>query len=210
MVVTLIEKQKKNKNKYNIFIDGEYAFSCYVEDFLEVGLKEGDILTSEQYNYYVNLFSLKQAQKDILKYLSYKMRTEYEVSKKLKENGYSDEIVKKLILKFKEYGYINDEIYAKLFIDEKKQMLYSKYRIINELKLKGINIDTIYDLINEHYSSEYDILKKLIMKKYKFVTEENILKIKSYLYRNGFNLDEADNVLKEIMTTWHNFEKGLK
>lgn len=201
MVVTLIEKQKKNKNKYNIFIDDEYAFSCYVEDFLEVGLKEGDILTSEQYNYYVNLFSLKQAQKDILKYLSYKMRTEYEVSKKLKENGYSDEIIKKLILKFKEYGYINDEIYAKLFIDEKKQMLYSKYRIINELKLKGINIDTISNLINEHYSSEYDILKKLIIKKYKFVTEENILKIKSYLYRNGFNLDEADNVLKEIMTT---------
>ena len=34
MIVTSIEQQKKAPEKYNVFVDGEFAFSLYMQDIL--------------------------------------------------------------------------------------------------------------------------------------------------------------------------------
>lgn len=45
MTVTRIEQQKKNKSRYSVYIDGEFAFGLIMEDILYFKLKESEEIT---------------------------------------------------------------------------------------------------------------------------------------------------------------------
>jgi regulatory protein len=47
MKITRIEKQIKFKNRYNIFLDGEFAFGLYDDTILKFGLRTNDELSDE-------------------------------------------------------------------------------------------------------------------------------------------------------------------
>ena len=50
MVVTSIEPQKKNPERYNVFIDGNFAFGLIMEDILYFKIKEDN-----EINYFKSL-----------------------------------------------------------------------------------------------------------------------------------------------------------
>ena len=47
MIITSIEEQKK-KGRFNIFLDGEFAFGLYKETIYDFGLRVKDNLTEEK------------------------------------------------------------------------------------------------------------------------------------------------------------------
>ena len=51
MLVTEIRPQKRDETRYNIFIDGEYAFALPMQDILYFKLKEGCETTEETVEY---------------------------------------------------------------------------------------------------------------------------------------------------------------
>ena len=51
MTVTRIEQQKKNKSRYSVYIDGEFAFGLIMEDILYFKLKEGEEIPTATYEY---------------------------------------------------------------------------------------------------------------------------------------------------------------
>ncbi|AIS52462.1 regulatory protein RecX [Thermoanaerobacter kivui] len=197
MVITLIEKQKKNLNKYNIYIDGKYAFSCTLQDLNHLGIEEGMEIDSKQYNYYVNYFAEKQAKEYAFKLLSRRMLTEHELLQKLKLKQFPDAIIEKVIEKLKEYNYLNDEMYTKLFIEQKMNQHYSKLRIFNELLKRGVYKELIQQNLNNIYTDEIEIevIKKIAQKKLK--PGDDIRKFKSYLYRNGFQIESINSAFRK-------------
>lgn len=197
MIITTIEKQKKNKTQYNVYIDGEYAFSCNLEDLTYLGIEEGKELDTEQYNYYVNYITIRQANDFAYKFLSRKMLTEKELSQKLETKGFKENIVKSVIEKLKSYNYINDELYSKLFIEQKMNQLSSRRKVYYELIKKGISKELVKESLDKFYpeEKEVEIIRKIIEKKLKF--HEQIKKVMNYLYNNGFEIESINNALKE-------------
>ena len=51
MTVTKIEQQKKDKSRYSVYIDGEFAFGLIMEDILYFKLREGQEISDETYEY---------------------------------------------------------------------------------------------------------------------------------------------------------------
>ncbi|MDI6604849.1 MAG: RecX family transcriptional regulator [Thermoanaerobacteraceae bacterium] len=194
MYITMIEKQKKNNKRFNIYIDNKYVFSASYEELNFLDLKEGKEIDDEHYNYYLNYLLKRKAENTAVKFLSYKMRTEKELQEKLKSKDFPDDIINDIIFKFKELKYIDDRYYAELYIEEKKEQLHSKYRIFSELKVKGIDTIIISDVLEDKYPDELEIIKRILYKKLK--TSNDIVKIKAYLYRNGFKIDDINKVLK--------------
>ena len=47
MLITAITQQKRDPSRYNIFIDGEYAFALPMQDILYFKLKEGQEAAEE-------------------------------------------------------------------------------------------------------------------------------------------------------------------
>ena len=75
MRITAITQQKRDPSRYNIFIDGEYAFALPMQDILYFKLKEGQEAAEETIAFIrKNLIYIK-AQDTALRFLGYKMRT---------------------------------------------------------------------------------------------------------------------------------------
>ncbi|ADL68904.1 regulatory protein RecX [Thermoanaerobacterium thermosaccharolyticum] len=193
MKITNIEKQKNNSMRFNVYIDNKYAFSVSYEEKKEFNLEEGIDINEEQYNYYVNYLINKSAYNDSIKFLSYSMRTKKELINKLKSMGYDNSIINNVLEKLIKQRYIDDEYYTELYIKEKKERLYSKYRIYNELYRKGIDPSIITSKLDQLYEDEIDTIKKLIIKKR--VSTNDKLKIKNYLFRKGFMIEDINKVL---------------
>ena len=136
-----------------------------------------------------------------IKYIMYKMRTSKEVYDKLLELGFSTEIINRVIADLEQLEYINDEEYAKKFIESnKKSKKISKSMIKLKLKNKGIDGEIIEKYLEKLAVSDFDAIEKVLIKK-KFSDDlpfEEKNRILAYCVRKGFSLDEVLKVIKEI------------
>lgn len=132
-------------------------------------------------------------------------KTEKQLKDKLKQGKkYSDEIIDRTIDFLKKHHFIDDEAYAKRFIETHKSS-YSVKVIKEKLYIKGVKksiIDNAFD-DEELVINEEEVIKKLLLKKcpkyYDIIDEMDVKakqKIFSYLFRKGFSYENIQNVMK--------------
>lgn len=132
-------------------------------------------------------------------------KTEKQLRDKLKQGKkYSDEVIDETIKFLKKHNFINDEDFAKRFIELHKNQ-YSEKVLRQKLFEKGIDkkiIDTVFENSEELLDSE-ELIKKLLLKKcpdYFDRMDEMDMKEKqkllAYLYRKGFSYDNISDVMK--------------
>lgn len=205
MKITKIEKQKKNLKRYSVFIDDEFAFGIDEVDLLYYKLSENTQIDETKYNFILENVIYNKAKNKAVKYISYQPRTEKEVTEKLKECEYSDDIIFRVIETMKKYNYINDKEYAKNFLTSKLNLKgYGIFKISFDLKQKGISDDIINDIIentelNENKRALEVLEKKLRGKKISDYKEKQ--KLYNFLLRRGFSYD----VIKEAV---NNFQEN--
>ena len=132
-------------------------------------------------------------------------KTEKQLIDKLKKGGkYTEEVIDETIKFLKKYNYLNDEDYAKRYIEIHKSH-YSIKVLKQKLFQKGISKDIIDNALdnNEIEFDEEELIKRLLLKKcpdyYEREREMDIKerqKLLSYLYRKGFNYDKIADVMR--------------
>lgn len=136
-----------------------------------------------------------------IKYIMYRLRTSKEIYDKLLELGFSTEIINRVIADLEQLEYINDEEYAKKFIESnKKSKKISKSMIKLKLKNKGIDGEIIEKYLEMLGFSDFDAIENFLVKK-KFSNDlsfEEKNKIIAYCVRKGFSLEEVLKVVKEF------------
>ena len=142
-----------------------------------------------------------------LRFLSYRPRSEKEVRDKLKTKKVEPLIIEKIIAKLKEKKFINDEEFAKGWIESR---LTYKPRSINlikrELLQKGISRElTDAQISNFQFpiSNELENAKKLIEKRlsrYRGLDRRKIYeKLGRFLASKGFNWDTIKKSIDEVL-----------
>ena len=121
--------------------------------------------------------------------LSLRDRTEEELRVKLNEKVKNKKANEKAIMKIKELGYINDYEYALLYAKNSK---YGEKRIEFELLKRGVSKSQIKEVLLNINKDSGDKLQKA-MKKVKHKEENKIIQ---YLIRQGFELEEILEELK--------------
>lgn len=205
MKITAIEKQKKIRDRYNIYLDNEFAFGLYEDTILKFGLRSNDELPEEKLNEIRDYDELCFGKYIAYSFLSFKPRSEREVYRKLKANKISENSIKKIISQFTELKYIDDRAYAKLYIESRLNSKPAGRRLI-KLKLagKGIETETADNVMNEIYNEAEEFssaikLTEKYAKKLKSMNDfERRKKCFSYLISRGFDFDTANNVLNEL------------
>lgn len=203
--ITKIEIQKRNKERVNLFLDGEYAFAISAELVYKEGLKVNYEIDSEKIRKISEAENLIKCKESALRTIGKSYKTEKEMRDKLKVKGYDEESINKSIEFLKEYNYINDKNYAKAFINDRSKSMGSqkiKYSLIN----KGISKEIIdEELLNLNKENEKKIAldiakKKLIMIKKK---ENDNYKISGKLYRylisKGYENAIVTEILRDVM-----------
>ncbi len=142
---------------------------------------------------------IKRAKLRALHLLEYMDRTEQQLREKLRAD-YSEDVVDIALEYVKSFGYINDEGYAKRYIENRKDSK-SKEELRLTLVQKGISKTTISDALEECYEEqdELNAIRKLLDKKHfcgETASEKEKQKIYGYLMRKGFHYDTVRQVLQ--------------
>ena len=143
---------------------------------------------------------LKQAKLKALRLLSDMDRTEEQLRMKLKQKGYSEDVVEQAVQYVKSFGYINDAEYAKRFV-QSRQAVKSRYEIYMELCQRGVDrefVEQAMEVCYESYSEE-ETIRNLMAKKHVSLedcSEAEKMKIYGYFRRKGFKNEDIRQVLQ--------------
>lgn len=204
--ITKIEIQKRNKERINLYLDYEYAFSLSAELVYKEGLKVNAEIDSEKLKVLAEHEGLLRCKESALRIIERSYKTEKEVRDKLKLKGYEDISINKSVEFLKEYNFLNDIKYAKAFISDKLNSSGSQ-KIKYELTQKGISKDIIDEELSKlNKDNEKDAAFNLAKKKFDIIRkkENDNYKISGKLYRyllsKGYGYDVISGVVKEVMS----------
>ena len=204
--ITKIEIQRRNKERVNLFLDDEYAFSLSTELVYKEALKVNEEVDSKKLGILAEREGLIRCKDSALRIIERSYKTEKEVRDKLSLKGYEDNAINKSIEFLKEYNFINDINYTKAFIKDKLNSTGSnkiKYTLIQ----KGISKELIEEeLSNLNEENEKQVAIDLAKKKFLIIRkrETDNYKISGKLYRyllsKGYGYDVVNEVIKEVMS----------
>ncbi len=130
--------------------------------------------------------------------ISRRIRSEKEIRDYGFKKKWSENATEKVIERLYERGYLNDEKFAKSFVDARANLRnFSKRKMEIELIKKGIEKEIREQILceNENFD-ESESLKNMVAKKWN--RYENDQKLIAYLARQGFNFDDIKNAIKEF------------
>lgn len=203
--ITEISVQKKNKNRCNIYIDNVFAFGVSNELIYKENLKIGMIIDEEKLKkiaYEENLINCKET---ALKIIERSYKTKKEMIKRLLEKGYALEEINETLKFLEEYNFINDESYAKAFINDRTKT-QGKQKIKYALKNKGVSDEIIEEELSKlDMEKEKENANILALKKYnilikresdKYKLKEKIIR---FLISRGYDYEVAKDAVNEML-----------
>ena len=141
----------------------------------------------------------------LLRLLSRRIYSRYEILRKLNNKGYPENIISNLVFWLEDNNNINDELFAKMWAQFRLQNKpIGRYRLNQELRLKGIKQDIIQKVIDETYYEMDELTLAQNLTKEKIASSEikNIRidpkKIYNLLLRRGFSVEVSKNIYDEL------------
>lgn len=205
--ITKVEVQKRNKDRYSIYIDGEYSFGIYENVLINYGLCKGMKIEKDFLEDVLKKEEQECANSYALKLLNFKMRTTQEIRKRMREKEYTDDIIDETIDYLNYLNYLDDEDYARKFIRDKSNLKnMGKERIKRELYMKGIDNEiisnSIEDIIDD--DDEYEKAKEIAIKKLETTYKNDdknarYRKLGGLLQRRGYSMNIVMPLLKELL-----------
>ena len=202
MQITSVEKIKKSKEKFSVYIDGRFSFSIAEDDYLSLHLYDKSELSQDEIDYIKNTINFRAAKNYALKYLSYKLRTEKEVRMKLQDDGFDSDSIETALEALTALGYINNKIFVQKYVyDRSKLKPKSKKLIKMELLGKGIQEDIIDEVLNDWNVDEASVAESLVKRKFgKYDLEDEKIKRKAYMFlkHRGFCHDVIESAIGKM------------
>ena len=202
MIITKIEPQR-NKERVNIYLDGEFAFGLLREIQFKYKLSE-DMEIDKEYIEKV-LIEEEQAKANdyALRFLSYRQRSEKEIRDKLAKKDFGNEFIENTIAYLKYNSLIDDLEFARSFTRDKIHLnKHGPQKIKYELYKKGISseiIDKVLDEDDTEYERAMEVAKKKLPSYKNDDKNAKYRKLGGFLQRRGYSSDCVYKILKELV-----------
>jgi len=199
LTVTGLEPQKKNPQRLNVYLEGEFAFGIYraAVPWLSVGdqLSQDEVLNLKRKDL------LEGAYQRALNYLSYRSRSEQEIRQNLSKHQIPEEIISEVLGKLRQSSLVDDREFARNWIDNRVQFKpRGKKALSVELLQKGVPREIISEELN---GLDEDALALACARKkaprYQDLDQESFRKkMYAYLNRRGFPYPIIQDTILEI------------
>jgi regulatory protein len=198
--ITALRLQKRNKNRVNIYLDGEYAFG--LAKIVAAWLKVGQELTDEKIKQLQEQDTTDVALQKAVNFLSYRPRSEDEVRKNLKKKDFEEHIITEVMERLLRGGLVDDQKFAKLWVENRSEFRPRGSRVLQmELRQKGIHeeiIDSVTSNIDEEHLA-YQAAMKHARKYRQLEWQDFRKKMYGFLARRGFDYGIISSIVQK---TW--------
>lgn len=223
MKITKLAYQKKDQNRVNVYVDGEFAVGLEVNDIVRLGLYDGQEIIPEELNKIIGESEFGKLFNAALNFLSFRPRSEWEIRnfllRKIKNTGEKQknaDTIGTVLDKLKEIGQVNDEEFARWYIGQRRTFRPKGRRAMEmELRRKGIASNTIKQL-SSNSISELDLARRAVEKiknKIERIREKEgeavaAAKVQRFLASRGFGWETIKEVVAKILPREYNGEEG--
>jgi len=205
LTVTRLEPQKKNPQRLNVYLDGEFAFG--VSRAAAPWLAEGNQISQQKINDLQEKDQFEGAYQRAINFLSYRIRSEKEIRQNLAKKEVPEEIIERVLDKLRGASLVNDQEFASLWVENRIQFKpRGKRALSSELFQKGIPNEIIEDALVEIDEEElaYQCARSKITK-FSGLDEKTFQKkLSGLLTRRGFPY----HIIKDVVNSlWKENEK---
>ena len=211
--ITALVVQKRNPNRVNIHLNGEYAFGVarIVAAWLRVGLELDEKKIEQLQLQDANERALQQA----LLFLSYRVRSESEIRQNLLKHEIPEPVIDLTLEKLRQDGLANDNEFAQTWVENRSTFRPRSRRMLAmELRQKGLAAEAMQSAL-ENVDDEplaYEAAKKRAPRFINLEWSEFRKKLSEFLARRGFPYAVIAAVVSRIWNETHtqaqpNFEE---
>jgi regulatory protein len=137
-----------------------------------------------------------------LRLLKFRPRSEQEIRQSLKRRAFSPSSIEETVFYLKKAGFLDDALFARLWIEDRLKKFFGFKRVLYELKEKGIEKGLIDAVFSETVKDlrESDFIEEVVRRKLEKLKGLDPLKVKTRLYgflmRRGFPQSSIMDVLR--------------
>ncbi len=212
--VTAIEVQKHASTRYSIFLDEEFAFGIGRDLLLESGIAKGEYLDQDRLDDILARDATDRAVSAAMRALEQRMQTSKELRTRLQRKGFAPERIDAALVKLAGYGYLNDERFAELWIENRlAHRPRGKRMLEQELRQKGIDRQIVDETVSSMEIDDHTAALELATKKLRSVhglpLDEQKKKLTGVLARKGFDYGVIRTTLETLLgETFEDLETG--
>lgn len=195
-----LEIQKNNKNRVNVFLDGEYAFSLGLME--AAPLRKGQHLSDADIQQLQDADHLTQAYERAVRFLATRPRSVSEVRRKLAEKKTPTSIVDTVIGRLEATGYLNDPEFARYWVENRQESSPRGAMALRmELREKGVPSNVIDEALRDQDGES--VALRAAEKKARTLrrTDKRDFrqKMTSFLMRRGFDYETVRTVIDQLI-----------
>lgn len=199
MRITDIKNQRRNKNRFNIYVDGKFSFSLSEIELVNNKVEIGKEVVEAEIEKLKNNDEKSKALNKALEIIARRVHSEKEVRDKLRKKNFRGDLIDKSIENLKKMGYIDDEAFARAWIESRLlQKPRGRILIKRELLGKGVNPEVVESILELVYNKDRERveLKRLYKERKKIIGKTNKDKIIRYLISRGFLWEDIKDTIE--------------
>jgi regulatory protein len=185
--ITAISVQKKNPNRVNIYLDGEFAFG--VARITAAWLKNGDELSDERIARLLSEDAREWAYQQAMLFLSYRARSEKEIRQNLLKHEMPEDVIDETIERLRTAGLANDNEFAQAWVENRSTFRPRSRRALTmELRQKGLDEEIVHSAVSgvDEDALAYEAAQKRLGRLKGLEWNEFRKKLSEFLARRGF------------------------
>jgi regulatory protein len=140
--ITALTAQRRKRNRVNVFLDGEYAFS--LQDTLAATLHPGQEVDERAIAELRRRDVVEDAYDRALNYLTYRPRSAWEIRRYLEKRGLGEDAQAVVLERLTRAGLVNDREFAQFWVENRAAHRPRGRRALRaELRQKGIATEVV-------------------------------------------------------------------
>lgn len=198
-IITALKLQKRRSDRFNLFLDGEYAFS--VPATVAETLRIGQTLDPEELRKLKEEVALQDAYERALGQISRRPRSRKEIERYLVKRQVDSVLIEEVIDRLEAKDYLDDGAFAKLWVENRFEFRPRGARALRaELYKKGLASSAIESALDDFDEHEAALRagKKAARRWQKSDEDEFHKRVSAYLARRGFDYELIRRIVSRI------------
>lgn len=200
MLVTALQAQKKSSQRVSVFVDKKYLCGLFTWQLGDVGIAVGDTITHEKQQELIKASKDGKLYERVVNWCLLRPRSLQEAQQYLMRIGVDGDKSEHLLLQLKQNSFLNNEVFATFWVEQRQKKQFSQSRIRLELQQKGVDKDIIDGLLASSEYTDKTALSALIQKKRRQSRYQDDQKLIGYLSRQGFSYGDIRQAMDEAAT----------
>lgn len=203
--ITKLEPQRRDPERINVFLDGQFAFGLGAAIAEERGLRVGRALAPEEVAALRADDKLGKAVDKALTFLTYRPRSIREVRERLAKKGIEPAVVEAVIARLAGWGYVGDEGFARYWVENRGANQPRGKRLLRqELWQKGVARETVDQVLEEAEIDEFGGALELARKRLRQLGALDEVarrrRLGAFLQRRGYDYPTVKRALDALLT----------